>query len=77
MPHHFKYIFLEEESTKSAIISNSLIEREEEECGKILKEIQDALGWNIFELKGIIMLRVCTNSRWKKSINQSYYLRDD
>ncbi|MCI49570.1 hypothetical protein A2U01_0070814, partial [Trifolium medium] len=53
LPPHLKYVFLGEEKTQPAIISNTLPKEAEEKLLSILKKNKVALGWSIDDLKGI------------------------
>jgi len=48
-----KYVFLENDGTKSVIISSSLSVKEEEKLVAILKSQKEAIGWTLSDLKGI------------------------
>lgn len=50
---HLKYVFLSEDFSKPAIISNTLTPLEEEKLMRVLRSNQGALGWSISDLKGI------------------------
>jgi hypothetical protein len=53
LPSHLKYVFLSEDSSKPAIISNTLTPLEEKKLMRVLRSNQGALGWSISDLKGI------------------------
>jgi hypothetical protein len=53
LPSHLKYVFLSEDFSKPAIISNALTPLEEEKLMRVLRSNQGALGWSISDLKGI------------------------
>ena len=53
LPAHLKNVFLENNETKPVIISNSLKKEEEDQLVQILKHRKVAIGWHIFDLKGI------------------------
>jgi len=53
LPKHLKYVFLEDNSTKPVIISNSLKKEEEAQLVEILKKHTTTIGWHISDLKGI------------------------
>ena len=48
-----KYVFINKDVSKPAIISNTLTPREEEKLMRVLRDNQGALGWKIYDLKGI------------------------
>ncbi|KAI5405498.1 hypothetical protein KIW84_052329 [Lathyrus oleraceus] len=52
---HLKYAFLEEDGHTPVIISNALSKNEEEKMIDVLNKSQCAMGWNLFDLKGISM----------------------
>jgi len=53
LPSHLKYVFLNNDASKPAITSITLTSLEEEKLMRVLRENQGALGWQIFDLKGI------------------------
>ncbi|XP_014515649.1 uncharacterized protein LOC106773474 [Vigna radiata var. radiata] len=53
LPPHLKYVFLEENGGKPAIISNLLSPKEEEKLVIVLKANKGVIGWSISDLKGI------------------------
>ncbi|MCI08791.1 hypothetical protein A2U01_0029872, partial [Trifolium medium] len=53
LPPHLKYVFLGENKTQPAIISNTLPREAEEKLLLILKKNKAAIGWSIDDLKGI------------------------
>jgi len=53
LPSHLKYVFLTKDASKPAIISNSLTPLEENNLMRVLRDNQGALGWSIFDMKGI------------------------
>lgn len=53
LPSHLKYVFLSKDTSKPVIISSTLTPLEEEKLMRVLRENQDALGWQISDLKGI------------------------
>jgi len=54
LPSHLKYVFINKDVSKPAIISNTLTPLEEEKLMRVLRDNQGALGWQISDLKGII-----------------------
>ena len=60
LPSHLRYTFLGESSTLSVIISSSLTQEEESKLLKVLKDHKQALGWTIFDIRGISLL-LCTH----------------
>ena len=65
LPAHLKYIFLEGKNSKPVIISSLLKETEEDQLVQILRKHKAAMGWHIFDWKGISPLIACTKSIWK------------
>jgi len=53
LPSHLKYVFINKDASKPAIISSTLTPLEEEKLMRVLRENQGALGWKISDLKGI------------------------
>ncbi|MCI09998.1 hypothetical protein A2U01_0031089, partial [Trifolium medium] len=53
LPSHLNYVFLSNDNSMPAIISNDLTSLEEEKLLRILRENKEALGWKISDLKGI------------------------
>ena len=53
LPPHLKYVFLEGEDERPAIISSTLPKEEEKRLEEELKKYKKALGWQIYNLKGI------------------------
>ena len=53
LPNHLKYVFLEEDDTKTVVISHALAREEENKLVDILKKHKEVIGWNISNLKGI------------------------
>src|SRR3954471_2812187 len=53
LPPHLKYVFLGDNFTKPVIISNSLSTQEENRLIEVLKKHEGAIGWVLFDLKGI------------------------
>ncbi|MCI21947.1 hypothetical protein A2U01_0043118, partial [Trifolium medium] len=53
LPSHLKYVFLGEDDSSPAIISNSLTFLQEEKLLRVLRVNKEALGWKISDLKGI------------------------
>jgi len=53
LPSHLKYVFLENDGTKPAIMSSSLSINEEAKLVEILKAHKEAIGWKLSDLKGI------------------------
>jgi hypothetical protein len=53
LPSHLKYVFLDEDDNKPVIISNSLSTQEENSLIQVLKNNKEAIGWTLFDLKGI------------------------
>ena len=53
LPSHLKYAYLGITSTLPVIISASLIELEEEQLLRVLRDHKNALGWSLADLKGI------------------------
>jgi len=53
LPSHLKYVFLEEDGTKPAIISSSLSKIEEEKLIEVLKHNKEAIGCKLSDLKGM------------------------
>jgi len=53
LPSHLKYVFLEENGNKPAIIRNRLSEKEDQKVIEVLKENKEAIGWTFADLKGI------------------------
>ncbi|MCI23985.1 hypothetical protein A2U01_0045168, partial [Trifolium medium] len=53
LPPHLKYVFLSNDSSMPAIISNGLTSMEEEKLLRVLRENKEALGWKISDFKGI------------------------
>ena len=53
LPAHLKFVFLEENEAKPAIISSSLRKEEEDQLVQVLKKHKAAIGWHISDLKGI------------------------
>ena len=54
LPDHLKYVFLGENEANPIIISNSLGKEEESWPVEVLKKHKAAIGWHIYDLKGII-----------------------
>ena len=53
LPAHLKYVFLEDKESEPIIISSSLRQEEENQLVQILKKHKAAIGWHIYDLKGI------------------------
>ena len=53
LPQHLKYAYLGNNETLSVIISTHLIECEEEQLLKVLKEHKEAMGWTIAYINGL------------------------
>jgi len=53
LPSHLKYVFLSNDASKPAIISSTLTSLEEEKLMRVLRENEGAMGWKIYDLKGI------------------------
>ena len=53
LPNHLRYAYLWEKSTLPVIISSSLSNMEEEKLLKILKKHKEAIGWSLYDIKGI------------------------
>ena len=53
LPSHLKYVFINKDASKPAIISSTLTPLEEEKLMRVLRDNQGALGWKISDLKGI------------------------
>ena len=53
LPSHLKYVFINKDVSKPAIISSTLTPLEEEKLMRALRDNQGALGWKISDLKGI------------------------
>ena len=54
LPEHFKYVFLEDNEARLVVISNSLTDKEVSRLVEVLKKHRAAIGWHIYDLKGII-----------------------
>ena len=48
-----KYVFLEENEAKPAVISNDLSSNEKFRLVEVLKKHKETIGWHILGLKGI------------------------
>ena len=53
LPPHLKYVFLEANDAKPVVISNDLSSTKEARLVELLKKYKAAIGWHIFDLKGI------------------------
>ena len=53
LPPHLKYVFLEANDAKPVVISNDLSSAKEAQLVEVLKKYKVAIGWHIFDLKGI------------------------
>ena len=53
LPSYLKYAYLGIASTLPVIISASLTELEEEKLLRVLRDLKNALGWSLADLKGI------------------------
>ncbi|KAL7603326.1 hypothetical protein Lser_V15G16833 [Lactuca serriola] len=53
LPEHLKYAYLGEKETLPVIISNKLLEKEELELIRILKEYKTTIRWTIADIKGL------------------------
>jgi len=53
LPSHLKYLFLSKDASKPKINSNTLTPLEEEKLMRVLRSNERALGWKIYDLKGI------------------------
>ncbi|MCI21263.1 hypothetical protein A2U01_0042429, partial [Trifolium medium] len=53
LPSHLKYVFLGEDGSNPAIISNLLTPLEEDKLLRVLRENKEALRWKISDSKGI------------------------
>ena len=60
VPSNLRYAFLGQDSTFPVIINRSLSDVEEEKLLRILREHKKALGWTIFDIKGISP-SICTH----------------
>ena len=60
LPSNLRYAFLGQDSTFPVIINKSLSDVEEEKLLRILWEHKKALGWTIFDIKGISP-SICTH----------------
>ena len=60
LPVELKYIYLEENNQCPVVISSSLTSHQEKSLRQVLKRCKKAIGWKIFDLKGISPL-VCTH----------------
>jgi len=52
-PSHLKYVFLSKDASKPAIINSTLTPLKEEKLMRVLRGNEGALGWKIYDLKGI------------------------
>ena len=60
LPMELKYTYLEENNQCPVVISSSLTSHQEKCLLEVLKRCKKAIGWQIFDLKGISPL-VCTH----------------
>ncbi|KAI5387726.1 hypothetical protein KIW84_073717 [Lathyrus oleraceus] len=58
LPENMKYVFLNSEGICPTIINSSLKNIQEEKLIQVLKKYKNAIGWEIEDLKGIILM-VC------------------
>ena len=72
LPSHLKYAYLRLTSTLPVLISASLIELEEENLLRVLRDHRNALGWSLDDLKGIrpsmCMNRILLEEGYKPSV---------
>ncbi|KAL2237817.1 UNVERIFIED_CONTAM: hypothetical protein Sindi_0973400, partial [Sesamum indicum] len=53
LPKHLKYAFLGENKTLPVIISSKLTDLDEEKLIRVLRELREAIGWTIADIKGL------------------------
>ncbi|XP_074276723.1 putative 3-deoxy-D-manno-octulosonic acid transferase, mitochondrial isoform X2 [Silene latifolia] len=53
LPSHLKYAFLGSEETLPVIISSKLTKEQEEALIRVLKQLKEAIGWTMADIKGI------------------------
>ncbi|KAL0392655.1 UNVERIFIED_CONTAM: hypothetical protein Sradi_2488300 [Sesamum radiatum] len=77
LPKHLKYAYLGENNTLPVIISSKLNPLEEKKLIRVLRELKEAIGWTIADIKGLspstcmhrILLEEGTNHQEKLSAN--------
>ena len=72
LPEHLHYAFLGDSYTFPVIVAASLTPREKEKLLRVLREHRTALGWTIFDIKGIspsiCMHKILMEELYKPSI---------
>ena len=80
LPSHLKYVFINKDVSKPAIISSTLTPLEEEKLMRVLRDNQGALGWKISDLKGIspahCMHRIHMEAEytWSAELEATHYI---
>ena len=64
LPDKLKYAYLDENKTYPITINANLLVHEEENLLVVLKKHRGAIGYTLDNLKGIILLFVCTRFIW-------------
>ena len=77
LPPHLKYSFLGGDIKKPVILSSLLAADEEEQVIEVLKINQEAIGWQLSDLKGISPAIACIEYTWRLILNQLHNHRGD